>query len=670
MGIVQESVEKTTSPWKNLAKRWSLTPAPQRQIPVQIKYQNDFQMHPSEKVAARKFNKKVLKANPAMSRLTRLASTKIHISDMALFLEDENELIDPPNQDYNVIEPIIPSSLPYVPGNQDQYLYDNGKNISKFKGDTYYLQNNENSSAKPHSSEYLKAAGLIDHNWPTMYNQGHNRSSASHLGYSASKPETLNFIMPTQPLRPSLEDNLRPARGSTVDHYARLTGGPKFYDKNMKATRRDEYIKSNQFSGGDLIGNNMKENRSFSFHDDHHDIEYKNNNEASISKRWTEDYNDGKNDSRKKHIHEFRSHTPEPYRNEELDAYNALNEKNSKEKRKPSKYQSSHNEEYVEDFESSTYKTFEEQKRSHEELNLSTPINPISGIDKPMYRRVSASGHVSSILQPNTLTLPPHESPFADYTKHGLKESPKLSLSEETTKQISVKKDESTSIDKQTMAINNKPPEPLMQTSKPLELAKIGVIAELKRGELRRSSSGHISKEVVSNVIGNIPHESPFADYSKHGIREQPIQQETNINSLSQSSFNAVDYKEKNVVDSTFMQVPFIPIPSNFVNIGRSPWSSETGDPSHSIRHTLDTKSLVSETNPIPLAIARPNDTEQTSNVVDSNATIKNSQTFLTTSRVSLYSNNDVPAYTQVLGVVRDRRSSKNEGVLQTSKIS
>ena len=586
LGIVGEvdifKREKTISPWKDLAHRWSklsLSPTPQRDVPIQIKSLNDFQKNSQQKRLTKKFKKKALKANPAMSRLTRLASTKINISNMDMFADDEDNFIAPSSnvsQNHKELESILPSSLPYV-------------------------SSLESSLSIPPTLEYLKVVGLIDQNQPTVYHRGHNRSSASHLGYSASKPEASNFIMPLQPYQPLLEDNLRSARVSTIDHYSHLKSGSTFEDNNTKST-----------------------------------IEEKEDDDASTNRGWNQNYKDDKQNVNKKYSRESRLQILKPYRNEEFDAYNSSNENISKGIQ-------------------NTPKTSQSSKESHEQTSLqSMSTNVILEKDQPMYRRVSASGHVSLTLQPSTSSAPSHESPFADYTKHGLRENPKLSMNEGFTDKLLEKNDEATLMDKENMISDNKLPLPLTQTSNPLELAKVGTLAELKKGKLQQSSSGHISEGVLS-TINTLPHESSFADYSKHGIREQPIQQDIHLNSIDQSTSNPFATKHEKFIDPENQQNPLTPTSSNFVDNKRSPWASETGDPSHS-------KLLPLENSTIPLAIAKPNDTVYTSNIDDSSMTISSPQ-ISTTSRVSLYSSNDVPSYTQILGVVPCRRISKSEEV-------
>ena len=627
MGIIEDveilKREKTTSPWKNLAKRWSLTPTPQREAPIQIKSQNGFQINSQQKLGKKRFKKKLLKANPAMSRLTRLASTKIHISEMDLYSKNDDELTHPSNdvlQDFNALKPIMPSSLPYVPKLEENYWYDGKQSNYNIKDDTRISQNKESPSTESRPFEYLKVVGLIDHDRPTVYHQGHNRSSASHLGYSASKPKTPNFIMPTQPLQPSLEDNLHPARVSTIDHYSHLIGGPLFHDNNIKANREEEYYKLMNHNKSDRIGNNVVEIKGPSFQ-------------------------------------ESRFHNPEQYQNEELDAYNTSIVNNSRGLQKPFKFLPSQTKDYdhVEEYELSAKKAFQVPKESYEQTNLTTLIDSTLGKDQLMYRRISASGHVSSILIPNISTALPHESPFADYTKHGLRDNFDLSLSEGFGNKILIKNDEDPSADKKNTSNNNGPPKPIMQISKPLELVKVGAIANLKKGELQRSSSGHISKEVVSNIVKTLPHESPFADYSRHGIREQPIQQEININSLGQSTLNSSDHNHEQSINLELVQIPVTHVPSSSVDIKRSPWASETGDPSHSIVHAHDIRFLPLENNTSLLAMAKPSEFAYTSKVDDDNGTASIPQTFATTSRVSLYSNNDVPSYSQILGVVPNK---------------
>ncbi|KAG0624511.1 hypothetical protein M758_3G253300 [Ceratodon purpureus] len=553
-----------------------------------------------------------------MSRLTRLASTKIHISDMDLFAEvDEDPSSDDP-QGYNVL---VPSSLPHVP-NQEEKYWNVDKQTNYNTKNNRAFPNNENSSTIPRSSEYLKAAGLIDQNRPTVFHQGHNRSSASHLGYSPSKPQVPSFTMPPQPLRPSLEDNLRPARYSTVDHYSRLTGGPIFHGNNANETKQD----------------------------DDNDIEDQNDNASKELANAKNTYSEFNN--------------PEPYRNEELDAYNSSIQSNFQGLQKPFKLQPPYTKDYnhIEENESNTNKRPEVSRESFEQ----TLEN-----DQPMYRRVSASGHVSSTLQPSTSSLPSHESPFADYTKRGLRENPKLSINKGYIDKTLVKNDEDASTDRNFPLKDNKPPKPTTQSSKPLELTKVGVIAKLKQGELRRSSSGHISKEIISDTDNILPHESSFADYSRHGIQEQPTQPETKISPFVQSTSNPPHLKGTNpLVDSKAMQSPLAPTYFNSTSSKRSPWASETGDPSHSIVQVPETNVPPFENNIKSLVEAKPNDIAHTSSAGESSVVTNIPQTFGTTSRVSLYSNNDIPSYTQILGVVPSRRNSKNQDVSEFPKAS
>lgn len=635
LGIVGEGLfqgQKSSSPWKDLAKQWSLTLAPQSEAPVQIKSRNDLR----PKTTTKKIKKKTLKANPAMSRLTRLASTKINISDLDSYSEDEDhfvDLSDHVSQGYNVLESIMPTSLQYVSNSQEEYL----------------SHEEQSSSNMSYPSEYFNAMELSNRDQPFVNHRDNNRSSISHLGYSASKPKTSNFIMPTQPLRPSLEENLRPARFSTIDHYSRLTGSPVYHGKNIKAIRP---------SRDDHMGNNTKQSRGSSLHNNNYDIEFDSDNDAFTNGGWDEDNDGDKRNVKKPFYLESRFQNSDHYRNEKLDAYNSSNMKylktEFKGKQKPPKFPSSPNEDFdgYQDIKPIANKETEGIHDSNEEANQFVSKDSTLDKNQAMYRRISASGHVSLFLQQDTLDLPPHESPFADYTKHGLnREGAKLSINGDLTNESFKNNDDSRSMNKQNELGNNKPLQTISpQTLESLELLRVEPNIELKK----RSSSGYnILKEVVHDIVKTLPHESSFGDYSKHGITKQQPLKDTISNSIDQFASSPRDVKSENLVNPKIVQVSSVPITSNFVVTGRSPWASETGDPSHSITPSTGIALLPSLNHTIPSVVGQ-------SNVVDSSIIPNTIQRSSTTSRVSLYSNIDVPSYTQILEVV-PRKSSKSE---------
>jgi len=641
LGITSEGVfpsEKSSSLWKNLAKHWSLTPTPQSEAPVQIKSRNNLQ----PKVLTRKNKKRTLKANPAMSRLTRLASTKINISNLDLFSEGEDQLANPSehvSQNY-LLE--MPSSLPFDLDSKEEYWLHLGKN-------------NVNSSINSQPSEYSNVMVSSNRDRPFINHRENNQSSVSHLGYSSSKPNTSNFIMPTQALQPSLEENLCPTRLSTIDHYSRLTGGPFYHGKTMKATK---------YSPDDRMESNIKQSRGSSFYDDDYDIEYNNDNDVLKNKRWNED-NDDERNTKKSIYTESRFQNLNQYQNEELDAYNSFSMKylktDLKRKQKPPKFPSSSNEDldHSQDFNSIAKKEVQTINDSYEQTNQFTSMASMSNENQPMYRRVSASGHVSLILQPDTMDLPPHESPFADYTKHGLnKENPKANMSGDLMNGSFRVNNENRLLSKEIKLDDKKPPKILstkiLESFEPL---RIEPMIELEKTKLQQNSLEHASKEVEHSIIQTHPCKSSFVDYSKHGIREQPTSKDSNEDSSNQFA-SAYFNKDEKLLNPNNMQIPSVPTISNYVVQGRSPWTSETNDPSHLITPTLGVPLL--PTLDQTIAIVQPNVNIDIPNIVDSTVTTNSTQRSSATSRVSLYSSIDVPTYKQALEVI-PHRSSRSE---------
>lgn len=157
LGIAEE--EKLVSFWKSLAKRLSLAPTRQQVIPIQIKPPKDLKKKPQSKTTSKKPKKKVLRANPAMSKLTRLASTKIDMYDLDMFLDDQEEQNDSNHRSQlnNDSELKMPSPLPYAPDTENLHRSHVNQNIPKLKVVPPILQTNRIPPARPRPSDPANA---------------------------------------------------------------------------------------------------------------------------------------------------------------------------------------------------------------------------------------------------------------------------------------------------------------------------------------------------------------------------------------------------------------------------------------------------------------------------------------------------------------------------------
>lgn len=470
--------QKSTSQWSNFRKRWSVTPARQVEAPVEI----ISRVVPKESLISRKKRedpkkKKPMKTNTAMSKLTRMASSKFNLSDFNAYIDEDNDNqggdIAPNPRDYT-------SPLPFV----DQR---SNKMMPKYE---------YSPSDISRRSEFFEAT-----EWAEP-----DRSNPNYIEYAHPKLVEPKFI-PTQTPQPPMPEN-------DANHYSRLGGGPS--SPNYNPTKGKDYILNR--------GNGRKDNKAPRIMT-HPPTNY---NEYTTSP-WdgNGDRNLIQDDSyeqpakfeipypsiNKGYFHNRVSSTVDP----PILGYPKMEFKG---KQKSPLFHVAHGEgiETSRDIESGgdlgpPTRMRLEQSQDKSKIEPSGQLRSVAQntfVEQPRVRR-SSSGHVSYTL-PDITGTPPHESPFADYTKHGLKENSKqmASIGDAKLKMVGA----TASINAQTTKFA-KPPKPQM----PLETRehpKEATSSQEGGPRFRRSSSGHVSYN-VPDTSGTPPHDSPFADYTKHG---------------------------------------------------------------------------------------------------------------------------------------------------------
>lgn len=470
---------KPTSQWSNFKKRWSVTPTRQVEAPVEIKSR----VVPKESLISRKKRedlkkKKPMKTNTAMLKLTRMASSKFNLSDFNAFIDEEDD-----NQGGDIAPNprAYPSPLPF--GDQRPE-----KVMPKYES---------SPSDISRRSEFFEAT-----EWAEP-----NRSNPVYMEYAPPKLVEPKFIIPRTSQQPML--------GGDANHYSHLTGGPS--SPNYNLAKGKEYVINK--------GNGRKDNKAprIMAHLPTNDDEYTRTPWDGNGDRDLLQDNDYEQltefetpyqSSNKEYYHNRVSNTFDPpilgYPKTEI-----------KGKRKSPVFHVAHIESMgtSRDIESNDdlgpptrMKPDQSRDRSHIELSGELRSVAHNTFDEQPRVRRSSSGHVSYTV-PNVVGTPLHESPFADYTKHGLKENSKQSVfvGDAKLKMVGAK----ASINSQTSRFT-KPPRPQTMPLETREHPMEATSPQEGGPRFRRSSSGHVSYN-VPDTSGTPPHDSPFADYTKHG---------------------------------------------------------------------------------------------------------------------------------------------------------
>lgn len=655
LGIAEE--EKLVSFWKSLAKRLSLAPTRQQVIPIQIKPPKDLKKKPQSKTTSKKPKKKVLRANPAMSKLTRLASTKIDMYDLDMFLDDQEEQNDSNHRSQlnNDSELKMPSPLPYAPDTENLHRSHVNQNIPKLKVVPPILQTNRIPPARPRPSDPANATTSNDRELPTKYHHGIIQSNVNHLGHSTSKPGThTSNKLPPQLLRPSIEVNVQTSRNDITDDFLHSTGGGLQVDNDMSISRQQGHGRYVERKGDDYdLGDDMKQSIGLTTYEDDYGAEC--NGDVATNKGWNSSRNG----------------------EEELDFYAFSNARYSEIALKGNVKQLAHalSASKTRDFSYENKPVFTDQIFSDmkDPLDQTRPIAAAQR-DQHMYRRVSASGHVSLSAQSDTLGAPPHESPFADYTTHALKELGRKSSSGTVSVNGSYTHS-SYDADHATHG-GRSLPQADSPSQGPNSQMGIGADAAVRPDEVQgqelRTGIEHANLTPIPTVVANSMASSSAVQVLKH---ESPVRENS----------NGGDCVDLLVGD------PAARPPPVFGSMKRSPWASNTGDPSHSVSYTDQAEfaphvyaSMPSSAAPhqhITSGASNPQQRgdgsraeESASNGVEATAAAPRRSTGRYRSpsntasspasipspysRVSLYSSIDIPSYTQLLSVVPSRRTS------------
>lgn len=632
-----QDTNKALSPWTNFRKRWSITPAPQREAPVEIKSRGP----PKAKATdmPKRPRKKKPKSNTAMAKLTRLASTKISmIADPSTFADlDELQVCIPPSDQPSQDEgdssaKDFPSSLPYVPDDQRQVPHTS--RLTK-------VRPGENPSSEYSSSaDFFSStewSGFPEDPFSLSQARTENRNSSAYLGYSASKPELPRFMPPPRVRRPLPEKAVNPSRHrSTFEYYSGLTGGPSYHEYVAENRRKDSLGQRQEYrrrGSRDSIQQVSRRQTSKFAPNDHIPGNPNNEYDARGDREQSSSIYNG--------VQRFREPSSLPYYRQDKGDYpgtpTQLRSRESstyeqpvlgypktefKGKRKSPVFHPAHVDEVGphEDVESRTQGT--EQRRNQEmdggakQQATESSENPkvlFEGGPRPMYRR-SSSGHISFTI-PDISETPPHDSPFADYTKHGVKQ--RTSFDKQTgapTETSAMLVEARTHFNEEQNPVAVKPPRPTRANLENIAHPEASREGEQKL-RFRRSSSGHISF-TIPDTSETPPHDSPFADYTKHGAKDRPREQASIDEKVPGELLNAeASTSGQPSMKPSDPSTSYAP-PSKFIITGKSPWASETGDPSHDdspksmnsveIRAPVTTSQPSSGNPGVPVANSRP----------------------------------------------------------------
>lgn len=470
---------KPVSQWSNFKKRWSVTPTRQVEAPVEIKSR----VVPKESLISRKKRedskkKKPMKTNTAMSKLTRMASSKFNLSDFNAYIDEEDDPqggdIAPDPRDYS-------SPLPFGDQRPEKVMPKYEYSPSDISRRTEFFDATE--WAEP------------------------NRINPTYMEYAPPKLVEPIFILPQTPQQPM--------PGGDASHYSRLAGGPA--SPNYNPTKGKDYILGK--------GNARKDSRAPRIM-----ARLPTNSNEYTRSQWD---GNGDRDLLRENDYEQPTKFEVPYQSTNK-GYSHPRVSNTFdppvlgypkiEARGKRKFPMSHVAQIESmgtsrDVESSDdlgppTRMRPDQSQDRNNIELSEELRPVAHNtfdEQPRVRR-SSSGHVSYTI-PNVVGTPLHESPFADYTKHGLKENSKQTnfVGDPKLKMVGAK----ASINSQTSKFT-KPPRPQTMPLETIEHPKDATSPQEGGARFRRSSSGHVSYN-VPDISGTPPHDSPFADYTKHG---------------------------------------------------------------------------------------------------------------------------------------------------------
>lgn len=470
---------KPTSQWSNFKKRWSVTPTRQVEAPMEIKSRV---VHKESLVSRKKREdskkKKPMKANTAMSKLTRMASSKFNLSDFNAYIDEEDDSqgggIAPDPRDY-------PSPLPFGDQRPEKVM-------------PRYEYSPSDISRR---SEFFDAT-----EWAEP-----NRTNPTYMEYAPPTFVEPKFILPQTPQQP--------IPGGDANHYSRIAGGPS--SPNYNLAKGKDYILNK--------GNGRKDNKAPRImahlptnYDEYTRSPWDGNGDRDLLR-------DNDYEQSTKFEPPYQSTNKEYSRNRVSSTFDppvlGYPKIEVRGKRKSPVFHvarvesmgTSRDIEYSDDLGPPTHmKPDQSRDRSNIELSRESRSVALNIFDEQPRVRRSSSGHVSYTL-PNVVGTPLHESPFADYTKHGLKDNSKQStfVGDAKLKMVGAK----ASINSQTSRFI-KPPRPQTMPLETREHPKEATSPQEGGPRFRRSSSGHVSYN-VPDTSGTPPHDSPFADYTKHG---------------------------------------------------------------------------------------------------------------------------------------------------------